>query len=60
MFYALFVRGHYFVHKDLSESALSTYSFKNLVFHLCIFCVFCLFYFELNFIFMFLTLVFLL
>ena len=48
MFYALFVRGYYFVQYGLYQSAFPTYSFKRLVFCLSVLCTFCLFCFQLN------------
>ena len=36
---------------DLCKPALATYSFENLVFRLSVFCIFCLFSFELDLIF---------
>ena len=42
VFNTLFVRDHYFVHKDVYKSAFPKYSFTKLVFSLSVFCVFCL------------------
>ena len=50
-FYALFVRGNYFVRYELYKSAFLIYSLRNLAFCLSLFCIFCQFCFEFDVIF---------
>ena len=45
------MRGHILFNAAIYKSAYPTYSYKNIVFHLSMFCIFCLFYFELEVIF---------
>ena len=39
------------LNSDLFESAFPTYSFTNLAFPVSLFCIFCLFFYELNVVF---------
>ena len=48
MFCGLFVHGHNFVNADLYKFALPNHSFKKLVFRLSMFCIFCMFCFQID------------